>query len=365
MDTVLFHTLPLKKKSLLQKIFNQQPDENAIIDLNNLFASKQIINVTLTDIHEIEMRYRLKLNEQFYLNLEEFYAVVFNEYLKADIITDDQFTDLKHLKSILKLAEKTISFLHLQLGKLAFKERFEKTIADGIFNDKKEKILTKFAEQIDLPKDIADTISANVRTEFVKSYVRQIIDEQRFSPEEEERLERFKKDLEVDFKFDKELHLRLQKLKQYWALEHLPLPILATDIILQKNEQCHLKILTANWYELRVVRQNLGYSSHSASIKIAKGFYLRTSSHKPRSYTSEQMKLIDSGSMYLTNKRIIFMGKSKNSNIRLEKVISFTPYNDGVEIYKDAGKSPLLKFSANADLFCIILGRLLNDNHTL
>ncbi len=73
------------------------------------------------------------------------------------------------------------------------------------------------------------------------------------------------------------------------------------------------------------------------------------------------MKLIDTGTLYLTNKRIIFTGTKKNSNIRIDKVLDFTPYTDGVEIGKDTGKSPTLQMTQNADIFCMILERLLNE----
>ncbi len=223
----------------------------------------------------------------------------------------------------------------MNLVKKFSRKRFEDTISDGVFNDIKEKaVRSDFASRIALPGEIADTISADLRKDYVKRFVVKIIDEERFSPDEEKKLEDLKRNLNVDFKFDDQLRWKMQKLKLYWELENLPLPVILPGIIFQKNEICHLQILSVQWYELRTVRQRVGYTGYSTSIRIAKGFYLRSGSYTPRTYTSEQMKLINSGTLYLTNKRIIFDGNAKNSNIRLEKIISFTPYNDGVEISK-------------------------------
>lgn len=76
------------------------------------------------------------------------------------------------------------------------------------------------------------------------------------------------------------------------------------------------------------------------------------------------MTLIHNGNLYLTNKRIIFTGSKKNSNIRFEKILSITPYADGVEIDKEAGKTPLLQLAEKADVFCIILERLLRERNS-
>ena len=147
----------------------------------------------------------------------------------------------------------------------------------------------------------------------------------------------------------------------YWALENLPLPTIQSDIAIQKSEVLHFKIANVNWYELRSVRQRVSYSGYSTSFKVAKGFYLRSGSYRPQSYSVDTMKLIDTGTIYLTNKRIIFTGNKKNSNIRIDKILDFTPYSDGVEIGKETGKSPTLQMEQNADVFCMILERLLNE----
>jgi hypothetical protein len=69
---------------------------------------------------------------------------------------------------------------------------------------------------------------------------------------------------------------------------------------------------------------------------------------------------IDSGSMYLTNKRLIFMGQKGNKTIPINKILDFKPFKNGVDIQKDSGKSPFLQFEKNVDVFSAILSRLMN-----
>ena len=92
-----------------------------------------------------------------------------------------------------------------------------------------------------------------------------------------------------------------------------------------------------------------------------KGVRYKVGSFKPERITSEEWKQIDLGTIYLTNKRIILLGHNKSANIKINKILSFTPYTDGIEITKDMGRNPFLKFTTNTDIFSSILSRLLNE----
>lgn len=360
MSDAIFQLVPLQKQSFLQRIFKQSLDDNSVISLNNLLASKQLSEISVQDIADIESEYHVNLSQQYDLNLQEFYATYLGYCLRKKDITADEQKMLQHLKSILRLPENIVTDLHTKLGANLFKTIFENAISDGRLTQQTEDRLDRLAQRIGLSDKVSSKISENARKAYISNYVGRIISDERYSPDEEKELDEIAKSLKVDLSFDKDLRWRLEKLKLYWQIENLPLPVISPGIILQKTETCHIQINNVGWHELRVVTQRVGYTGYSSSIKIAKGFYLRTGSYRPRSYKTEQMKLIDTGILYLTNKRIIFAGRLKNSNIRLEKIIGFSPYSDGVEIQKDTGKSPLLTIQSNADIFCMMLGRLLN-----
>ncbi|MFT4154286.1 hypothetical protein [Parafilimonas sp.] len=361
MNGNLYQTRPLVNSSFFQKLFKQFPQENAVIELNNLLATKQIKDISSQEIQNIESKYKLNLVREFKLNLEEFYAVYLNYCLDDKILSEQELTELSHLKIILNLDDKTIDKLHAKLGEIIYKKSFEEAIADGRLTKEEKDFLSKLENTLRLPKELADKISSETRTGFIENYVAQIIADQRLSPDEEQELQTIAKSLNVNIQLNSQTKEQLRKLKLYWALENLNLPIIQPDIVIQKSEVCHIKISNVNWYELRSIRQRVSYSGYSTSFKIAKGFYLRSGSFKPHSYSVDTMKLIDTGTLYLTNKRIIFTGNKKNSNIRIDRILNFTPYSDGVEIGKETGKSPTLQMAQNADVFCIILERLLNE----
>jgi hypothetical protein len=361
MNGNLYQQKPLTKPSLFQRLFKQQPQENAVIELNNLLASNELLTISSKNFEEIESRYRLKLNKEFKLNLEEFYAIYLNHCLADKELNEQEVSELNHLKRLLNLDDKTIDKLHSKIGEVVYKKSFQEVVSDGRLTKEEEEFLNKLENTLRLPKELAEKISSETRIAFIENYVAQIVSDQRLSPAEERELQAIASSLNVNVQLKEQTKEQLRKLKLYWALENLDLPIIQPDIIIQKSEVCHFKIPNVNWYELRSVRQRVNHSGYSTSFRVAKGFYLRSGSYRPQSYSVDTMKLIDTGTLYLTNKRIIFTGTKKNSNIRIDKIIDFTPYTDGVEIGKDTGKSPTLQMAQNANIFCMILERLLNE----
>ena len=361
MNGHLFQTRPLANTSFFQKLFKQFPQENAVIELNNKLASTALLNIAANDIEEIEKKYKLDLRKEFKLNLEEFYAVYLHQCLADKVLNDEEINELNHLKQILNLDDKTIEKLHIKIGEIVYTKSFQEAVADGKLTKSEEVFLGELENTLRLPKELGDKISAETRITFIENYVAQIIADERLSPNEEQELQAIANSLNVTIQLNDQTKEQLRKLKLYWALENLDLPVIQPDILLQKSEVCHIKIANVNWYELRSVRQRVSYSGYSTNFKVAKGFYLRSGSYKPQGYSVDTMKLIDTGTLYLTNKRILFTVGKKNSNIRLDKILGFTPYTDGVEIGKETGKSPTLQMAQHADIFCMMLERLLNE----
>ena len=164
------------------------------------------------------------------------------------------------------------------------------------------------------------------------------------------------KRLNVNLQIDIKTGNTLSKLRQYWTIENEELPIVNASISLQKAEVCHYQN-SCRWLEHRKVTKGVSYSGVSGSFKIAKGVRYRVGHIKPQRITVDALTEIDKGTVFLTNKRIIFMGANKNSNIKYSSVLSIVPYSDGVGIEKDSGKSTIL-ICSDADIMARILARL-------
>lgn len=187
---------------------------------------------------------------------------------------------------------------------------------------------------LELPQATTNKMSLEIRTAFLENHVAKIIRSQKLSPEAEEEVNAIILSLDVDL--SNQLKQTLQKLKIYWNIEHNELSIIQTDIMLQKSEYCHFQAKNVSWFEFKTINQRKASTTHQ----------------------TEEMKLLDKGNLYLTNKRILLVGLKKNSTIRIDKILSITSYSNGVEINKGTIKNLILQLPSEADIFYHILKRL-------
>ncbi|MFB9075959.1 hypothetical protein ACFFLS_13580 [Flavobacterium procerum] len=351
----IFQNVPLVKPSFFQKLFKQLPIENSVIELNNLLAIYPISEISKKRVAEIEKRYQIILKDEFKLNLEEFYAVYLNHCLEEGNLKDEDFDNLNHLRLILSLNDSTAKELHHKIGEIVYKNFFEKAIANGRLIRREEDFLEKIENDLELPKQTVNRISNDVKMGFIHNYANNIIRDLELTPNKEQELQNIAESFRIDLKFDKETTEKLARLHLYWKLQNLPLPTVSCNIEIQKSELCYFKIDSAQWHELKNYKHKpVDYNSN---VKELKRFYLNTQKTNNTVYT----KYIDSGSLYLTNKRIIFIGRNKNLNIRFEKILRLTPQSNGIEIDKETIKSVFIKIYNQADEFSLILDRLIKQ----
>lgn len=345
-NTSIYRPAILAKTSRLQRLLHQQPQQNAVIEVNNLLAEKPILSIGKGDITAIEQRYALTLHTEFPLNMEEFYAVYLNYCLNEKpnekpngkhndnhLTTADQQA-LQHLRSILSLDPKSIANLHTRIGGAAYQQAFVAAISGGRLTPEAAAALADLAAALQLPTQLTEKISSQIRQSYMQQYLRKLLDKQRVSPDEEKELAAISENFQLPLPDDK-TQKRLQLYRRYWDLQHLPLPPIIPDISLPKTEECYFMAGAIGWFELRSVRY--------------------------KSISTDEMTKIDSGSIYLTSKRIIFNGAGKNNNIALEKIQWAKLNSNGVEINKGTAKNPEFRFADRADIFYMMLDRLLRE----
>jgi hypothetical protein len=191
-----------------------------------------------------------------------------------------------------------------------------------------------------------------------EKFIDDALKDERLSIDEELELERIARSLGIDSKYSEYKIDDLNRYRLYWQIENGFLPILTSDIIIQKVETLHFRS-NIDWLEQRRVTKQINYWGPVARIKIMKGVYYRIGSIGGQRVSEDNWQMIDSGVLYLTNKRLIFMGQKGNKTIPINKILDFKPFKNGIDIQKDSGKSPFLKFEKNIDLFSMILARIM------
>lgn len=341
----IFKQVPLIEQSLMQRLLKQQPEDNAILEVNNLLATTDVQSISESDIKNISQRYKVNLVNKFSLNLEEFYAVLFNYALNDKHLSEEEVNDLEHLKVIFQLDSKNISLINQKIGKDIYQKSFEEAVADGILTKEEVIFLEKLETTLQLPKAIADKISSNVRETFFDKSYQKVIEDNRVTPEEEREILALSKNLNI--KISRNDKTTLERLKAYWAYENLELTAIITDTKLQKNEVCYFLEQDINWYEEReALKKRYSYSKVNEKKEII----------------INNLKFMEKGDVLLTNKRILFSNSEKTASITYDKIITVSAFKDGLEIDKLTGRSPIYKIGTNSDIAIIILRRLMKEN---
>ena len=105
-------------------------------------------------------------------------------------------------------------------------------------------------------------------------------------------------------------------------------------ILLGKNESILWTYSDVNLYSEKITKEWVGRSS-GYSVRIIKGVYYRTGQMRGKPVEHSSMELSGTGSLYVTNKNLIFQSQEKGLKIPFTKIIGISPYSDGIEVHKD------------------------------
>jgi hypothetical protein len=80
--------------------------------------------------------------------------------------------------------------------------------------------------------------------------------------------------------------------------------------------------------------------------------------------TREQLVRLDSGRLYVTNKRLLFNGNAKNISLKLTKVLDVERYSDGIRVDKDSGRDAFFLTSADSEILAAVIARVVMDDRS-
>lgn len=356
----IYHKLELKKPGFFQKLFNNFPDDNAVFELNNLLATKPVMEISIDEVIAISKKYEVDLYGKYLKQLKSLYITYLKSSLEDKSLSDTEIEELRHLKALLSLTDNDIKQIHNSISYDLYKQTMYEAIKDIKIDESERVILENLQKQLLIPKETIDKIFSEAKELIVNTVFETFTKDERLSKEEEKQFYELCNSFGIDINADKPTKALLEKYKLYWIIENAELPPLSVDINLQKNESCFYKI-DANWYETKTVTKSIRYGGPAVSFRIVKGVYYRAGNYNLKKQTAEENVLIDNGQLYITNKRIIFIGSKRSTNIRLGRVLSITPYSNGIEITKDSGTNPIFVVKYNADILAMMISRVVGD----
>jgi len=130
---------------------------------------------------------------------------------------------------------------------------------------------------------------------------------------------------------------------------------------LMKNESLVWCFRNVACFEEKIYKSYVG-QSQGVSVRVMKGVYYRVGGSRGYPVETSQTEQVDTGMMGITTQHIYFTGERKSFRIPYKKVVSFTPYSDGIGVCRDAANAKPQTFITGEGWFVYNLVMNLSQN---
>lgn len=130
---------------------------------------------------------------------------------------------------------------------------------------------------------------------------------------------------------------------------------------LQKGESLIWCFRNVACYEEKIHKTYVG-RSQGVSFRVMKGVYYRVGGSKGYTQETSSIELVDTGMLGITTNHVYFAGQKKSSRMPYNKIVSFTPYSDGIGICLDKANTKPQTFITGEGWFVYNLVMNLSQN---
>jgi len=357
----LFEKKPLVEASFWQRISGSKNALNAFVEFNNLLAERGILGVTKEDVLLICEKYKIHdWKTEFNEELRNCFVLAIAFFLGDSEISASEVEELEHLASLLCITNEEKEEIYTSSGLKVFDELYAKFIEDELLSDEEQAILAKLKEAFALKSETLSTLVGKRITDFANKLIKEIIEDKRIGPGELEEFYSKCSSLGVNYSFQEESQKIIDGYRENWNLENAPLVPMEVAINLKKDEVCYYKT-NVSWHELRTVTHGFSYGGPALRFKIMKGVSFRAGRMAVQRITTDEMTELDVGVLYVTNQRLIFDGLVRNNTWTYKTILAIEPYENGIRVEKEKGKSPVFQTLVQEEKLTIILGRIFSE----
>lgn len=140
----------------------------------------------------------------------------------------------------------------------------------------------------------------------------------------------------------------------------LPQTGIQAPIILTKDEVALWCYPAVTMYQEKTRREYVGRTG-GYSFRIMKGVTYRTGGFRGHPVEHSYMDNMGIGSLYITNKNIIYMGQERSIKVPYKKIIGIQPYSDGMEVQRDGANVKRLIFQGFDCSFVLNVINVINN----
>ncbi len=228
-------------------------------------------------------------------------------------------------------------------------------VKDYKFDKRERANFEAFSKLFDMEEE-AKKIFGSVLYKAINNYISKAISDGKWSPEEEEMLFRFSEEFGVKVHLNSQMQELFERLRFVWKVQNDALEPIPVRISLKRGEKAFFKAPAEFLKWSKKVKYH-GYAGPHLTFRVAKGIYLTYGGYKRKKEVVEEITKVDNGTIYITNKRLIFLGRKKTVSVNYSKILNLELDGNRLTVFKDSGNPLIFDIIGDADTAYIIASR--------
>jgi hypothetical protein len=349
-----------RPRSWLGRLLRVRHPNAPRVEIQNLLASRPLPEVTRGQVDAILTRHRVDLSRQRDVLLK-LWRQALRQFLRDDSLSDNEVEYLSKLRHLFSLTDRDVERAHIALAEPRYAEAFSEAVADEKLTPEELARLEKLAVALRLPERARRKAQEAPIQEVVERVLARVVADRRLSPGEEQALRDLQKNLGVsELRLGPATQAALDKYALLWRIENGELPFIAGPgpIPLQDGEICHLACRSF-WHELRNYTVRTGRPSETPSVRVPRGLTYRVDGAVPKRVSRDGLAPVDWGSLYVTNRRLVFTGQKTRETIRFNELHGIEVFADAIVLEKSSGRRPHLFLEGDVEVIAAVVAEVM------
>jgi hypothetical protein len=322
--------LDLKRANFIERVLNKKVEENAYLEIQNRLASVPILALPPDAIAEILNDYEVSF-ERAKPRLRNYYRKVLRHFVQGGDLSEEKLEQLRHLQTLFFFSDIEAEQMMSVVLHPIYEAEVKAALSYRFMTQEKRDHLNTLMLRLRIPESSATSIYKKHAETVMQQAVEEALAIHRLSPEEDSRLSEIAENLGVQVCYDRSTQVALERCRMLWRIEKGELPKVRVPLNLQPDEACSAYV-KASYFESR--RSSRPIQIDGARMKIS----------------LHVMKNLCGGTLYITNKRLLFNGTDRATSIGLHRILYYSLKGGDLEIKKDYGRDQMFRLESDSDL---------------
>ena len=352
------------RQALWQRVRRQPDPEGARVAVENLLArAGRVLEVRAGELASLEQRHRVELRLWLGEALDRLFERYMVHCLIDDHMTDAEVEELVHLKRLFGISDRRARELHDESAAANFRAAIRARMEPEGLTSADRAFLEGLRDRLLLSEHYAVRLRDEVASELVGEAADEAAADLRLSPEEEAELEALAANLGGSWPTEGSDAARLGRMRNYWQVDNLDLPVLPVELEMAPDETMHFTLPDVTWVQQRE-RTGVQRGRVIHRFQRTVNSFLVDRARLRESLAARRQEFTDEGSLYFSNRQIHLTGGDAHRSIPLLRIRSVRPGDRLLRIERVArGPTVVLHLPGQTDTTYVLLTRLIREAH--